>query len=307
MKTSPFNLRIVLATLGFSLLAFISFSQELNEEIALDSKASGWNPNALYVQFGGVEGGRYTTDFNLIKQFIDIRNMPGVQENDFYNMGYYSIGMGSGVQLMISHPTRKKQVGRVAFDWRYGLFAGEQQIAYAQFNEQNTFAFDTLTSAATGQEFIVDSVSARDWNVSVHNMMIGLKTEYIGRVLTKRRAEFYLGVGVSAGILTNAVTEYNYTESYFTEMRGGGNFNEYDGEEKENIHYSFRQSNGNGWLTSLNVPAGVSVNLGKKREFWKKLYLNWELAPSVTMLGTPEGGVIVSSGFNFVSGLRINL
>jgi hypothetical protein len=222
-------------------------------------------------------------------------------------MGYYSIGMGSGVQLMISHPAKKAQVGRVAFDWRYGIFAGEQQIAYAQFNEQNTFAFDTLTSAATGQEFIVDSVSARDWNVSVHNMMIGLKTEYIGRVLTKRRAEFYLGVGLSAGILTNAVSEYNYTESYFTEMRDGGFFSEYDGEKKENIHYSFRQSNGNGWLTSLNVPAGVSVNLGKKREFWKKLYLNWELAPSITLLSTPEGGAIVSSGFNFVSGLRINL
>lgn len=298
------NILVMCAFMGFSAQGF---TQEMNEEVAYVSGSSGWNPNALYVQFGGIEGGRYTTDFNLIKRFIDIENMPGVLESDFNNLGYYSIGMGGGIQVMVSHPSRKAQVGRVAFDWRYGVFGGEQQLAYAGFNEQDSFAYDTLVSAATQQEFIIDSTMARDWSVSARTTMIGIKTEYIGRVISKRRAEFYLGVGLSAGLLTNGSTEYRYSESYFTEVRGEGYFGGYDNEPKEGVNYSIKQSNGVGWLASLNVPAGVSINLGKKREFWKRLYLNYELAPSLTLLSTRDGGTIVSSGFNFVSGLRINL
>lgn len=298
------NILVMCAFMGFSAHGF---AQEMNEEVAYVSNSSGWNPNALYVQFGGIEGGRYTTDFNLIKRFIDIEKMPGVLESDFNNLGYYSIGMGGGVQVMLSHPSRKGQVGRVAFDWRYGVFGGDQQLAYAEFNEQDSFAYDTLVSAATQQEFIIDSTMARDWSVSARTTMIGIKTEYIGRVISKRRAEFYLGVGLSAGLLTNGSTEYRYSESYFTEVRGEGYFGGYDNEPKEGVNYSIKQSNGVGWLASLNVPAGVSINLGKKREFWKRLYLNYELAPSLTLLSTRDGGTIVSSGFNFVSGLRINL
>jgi hypothetical protein len=282
-------------------------SQDFNDEVALESPRSGWHPNALYVQFGGVEGGRYISDFNLIKGFIDIENMPGVQQSDFKNMGYYSIGMGSGMQMLMSHPSNRPQIGRVTFDWRYGIFGGSQQIAYAEFNEQDTFSFDTLVSVATGEEFLVDSVVARDWRVSSQNVMIGLKTEYIARFLTKRRAEFYLGAGLAFGLLTNATTEYDYWENYYTQMRDGRTFNDYDLEGRESLHYSYRQVNGNGWLASLNVPAGVSINLGKKREFWKKLYLNFEMAPSITLLSTLEGGSALSSGFNFVSGLRINI
>lgn len=298
------NIFFICAFAGF---AVQGFTQEMNEEVAYVSGSSGWNPNALYVQFGGIEGGRYTTDFNLIKRFIDIENMPGVLESDFNNLGYYSIGMGGGIQVMVSHPSRKAQVGRVAFDWRYGVFGGDQQLAYAEFNEQDSFAYDTLVSVATQQEFIIDSVMGRDWSVSARTTMIGIKTEYIGRVISKRRAEFYLGVGLSAGLLTNGSTEYRYSESYFTEVRGEGYFGGYDNEPKEGVNYSIKQSNGVGWLASLNVPAGVSINLGKKREFWKRLYLNYELAPSLTLLSTRDGGTIVSSGFNFVSGLRINL
>ena len=307
MKMYRMNLRRVLAFSCIYIFCFSSSAQELNEGIDINSGYRTWKPNALYVQFGGVEGGRYTNDFNLIERFIDIRNMPGVRENDFYNMDYYSVGMGSGMQVMISNPSRKVQVARDAFDWRYGFFFGEQQLAYAAFNDQITFAFDTLTSGSTGQTFAIDSVIARNWNVSVNNRMIGLKTEYIGRFLTKRRAEFYLGIGVSAAILTSAITKFEYSESYYTEIRDAGIFDEYDLERKENIYYSYRRANGNGWLASLNIPAGVSINLGKKREFWKKLYLNFEAAPSITLLSTPEGGTTVSSGFNFVSGLRINL
>lgn len=307
MRMYQQNWRRVFTLSCICILSFCSSAQELNEGIDMNLGSRTWNPNALYVQFGAVEGGRYTTDFNLIEKFIDIRNMPGVRENDFYNMRYYSIGMASGVQLMISHLSTRGQVGRDAFDWRYGFFAGEQQLAYAEFSNQSTFTFDTLTSGSTGQRFPIDSVIARNWNVSVRNKMVGLKTEYIARFLTKRRAEFYLGIGISAGILTSAITEFEYKELYYTEFRDAGVFNEYDLDKKENIYYSFRQANGNGWLAGLNIPAGVSINLGKKREFWKKLYLNWELAPSITLLSTPEGGSIVSSGFNFVSGLRINL
>lgn len=307
MKKGHFVSKYIFIMCAFLGLSSHVISQELNEEVAYVSSSSRWNPNALYVQFGGVEGGRYTTDFNLIKRFIDIENMPGVQESDFNNMGYYSLGMGGGMQVMLSHPSRKGQVGRVAFDWRYGVFGGQQQLAYAEFNEQNTFAYDTLVSSATQQEFFIDSIMARDWSVSAQAMMIGVKTEYIGRVMSRRRAEFYLGIGVSAGLLTNASTEYRYSESYYTEMRDGGYFGGYDDEPTEGVNYSIKQSNGLGWLASLNVPAGVSINLGKKREFWKRLYLNYELAPSLTLMTTRDGGTIVSSGFNFVSGLRINL
>lgn len=307
MKKGHFVWKNIFFVCAFLGLSSQGIAQEMNEEVAYLSNSNGWNPNALYVQFGGIEGGRYTTDFNLIKRFIDIEKMPGVLESDFNNLDYYSIGMGGGMQVMVSHPSRKGQVGRVAFDWRYGIFGGEQQLAYAGFNEQDSFAFDTLVSIATQQEFIVDSLMVRNWSVSARTTMIGIKTEYIGRVISKRRAEFYLGIGLSAGLLTNGSTDYNYTESYYTEVRDEGYFGGYDSEPKESIRYSIKQSNGIGWLTSLNVPAGVSINLGKKREFWKRLYLNYELAPSLTLMSTRDGGTIVSSGFNFVSGLRINL
>ncbi|MFM1999570.1 MAG: hypothetical protein RL204_1517 [Bacteroidota bacterium] len=307
MNKGHFVSKYIFIMCAFLGLTSHGFSQEMNEEVAYVSSSSGWNPNALYVQFGGIEGGRYTTDFNLIKRFIDIENMPGVLESDFNNLGYYSIGMGGGVQVMLSHPSRRGQVGRVAFDWRYGVFGGDQQLAYTEFNEQNSFAYDTLVSVATQQEFIIDSVMARDWSVSARTTMIGVKTEYIGRVISRRRAEFYLGIGLSAGLLTNGSTEYRYSESYFTEVRGEGYFGGYDNEPKEGVNYSIKQANGVGWLASFNVPAGVSINLGKKRDFWKRLYLNYELAPSLTLMSTRDGGTIVSSGFNFVSGLRINL
>jgi hypothetical protein len=295
--------------LGFMMIciSFCGYTQELNEEIANPTHPNGWNPNSLYVQFGGVEGGRYTSDFNLIKRFIDLENMPGILESDFYNLDYYSIGMGKGVQVMISHPSKRGQIGRVAFDWRYGFFGGDQQLAYADFDEENRFAYDTLNSVATEQQFIVDSVMSRYWSVSARTTMVGGKAEYIGRVISKRRAEFYLGIGISAGLLTNSSTEYRYSEVYYTEVRDGGFFGGYDDEPKDGVNYSVKQANGTGWMTSLNVPAGVSINLGKKRDFWKRLYLNYELAPSITYMSTRDGGAILSSGFNFVSGLRINL
>jgi|GEM_PF-2999121 len=96
---------------------------------------------------------------------------------------------------------------------RFGAIYQSQTTAADFWNTlSSSSTFDTLTSSATGEIFLVDSVQNSTFLVSTNLSYIGLDHSLIYQTQHKR-FNAYAGLGLSALVSVNARTQINYKSS----------------------------------------------------------------------------------------------
>ncbi len=175
------------------------------------------------------------------------------------------------------------------------------------FNQSQNKRYDTLTSSQ-GQVIYRDSVVNRSLNMNYRSQQLRLDASLIFRTNPEARWSLYTGVGITAGVSLNSTTDISYYSF--------GGLSDYDintpGNYYSNYHYSgsiqtktehYRNSSSIG--VSAYVPMGVDFRLGRKREFWKRTHLFYEVRPGVSMTSISEVGNFTNATIQQGLGLRV--
>jgi hypothetical protein len=166
--------------------------------------------------------------------------------------------------------------------------------------------YDTLISTQTGDAYYVDSVDAKNLNMSYTADQLRLDGSLIFRTDPAARWSLHAGIGLSAGMSMNAQTEIlymhkKYTEMQFVEFSNGDGFYDTDNFESEN----FRNKPSFGF--SAYVPMGIDFRMGNKREFWKHTHLFYEMGPGVNVTVIPEMRTLTNMSLRHGFGLRVSI
>lgn len=151
------------------------------------------------------------------------------------------------------------------------------------YRDSEVFPYDTLTSGQTGQVLYVDSIKTTNFTMNHESEQIRFHASLLFRYKPEARWSLYGGAGVSAGTIINAQTQiyYNYTEytnySYTSSSPSPNN---------ESKSESF--NNKSGVTFSSFVTAGLDFRLGKKREFWQRFHICYEIRPMIDYMNIPE-------------------
>lgn len=231
------------------------------------------------------------------------QNMAGYQEN-FYS--YLETTGNFGVLVGMQLRDKSGQAYRSNPTLRAGFQCGSGVYFSAGKYMESTSIVDTLISQQTGQMYFVDSINTRSYSASYYSQQLRLDVSLLFGASSEARWSLYGGLGLTAGISLNAVSEISYGE--FAAQRiaiGQGN---------SSVRYSNQRvldSKSEQFKNKANtafcgyVPLGVDFRIGKRRPFWKQVHLIYEIRPALTITNIPELGVYPEAQLLQQFGLKV--
>jgi len=263
------------------------------------------NIQNVYIQTGGMFF--HHNSYGSLADFKTLAPQSIMLKNDFSEYSYYfdpttPVGMFS-VMLGIKFSDKQKSSYKANPQLRLG-FTYYSGLGFTGNSEKSTYyPFDTLTSAQTGQTIITDSVKTSCYYMDYTSDQLRFDGSLIYSTNQKSRVSLYAGIGVTAGFAINANTNIYYTERIYVEDYG---FN-YPYSNELNSHQTESFINKKGFGFSAYIPLGIDFRLGKKREFWKRLHLNYEIRPGINMVNIPELRTIADANISHEIGLRVSI
>ncbi len=163
---------------------------------------------------------------------------------------------------------------------------------------ETTSIYDTLTSIKTGQKIYAKAKNVDEYAMKNTYEQLRLDVSYLLKAKLGKRFSFYSGIGATAGVSFNNVTEIEHNNHMI-----------YDG-YKDNTFTTGTEAfqNKNAGAYSAYIPLGLNLRLGGNRcEFFKRISIFAESRPTVNFINIPE-----LKSYTFVSlqngiGLRVKL
>jgi hypothetical protein len=136
--------------------------------------------------------------------------------------------------------------------------------------------------------------------MSYSAQQLRLESSVIIRTNPAKRWSIYAGAGMSFGVSYKAETYINYF-AYSSNSAYNANYDYASNVQSSSEHFRNKMS----ISTSLFVPMGIDFRIGKKREFWKRLHLYYEMKPSLTVTSIPE--LRTSTQVNMINTLGLKI
>jgi hypothetical protein len=174
------------------------------------------------------------------------------------------------------------------------LYQGAGMVSSFYHETLNSGTFDTLTSAATGETFMVDSTRRETYFVDTRMEHIGLDVSMVFNT-HYQRLNFFGGFGISGSASLNSKTFVSHVA--MTEF------------EQDYATYTLQQNNvfeteifkhKSTFQGQLYIPMGIDLTLGKKRPVFTHTSLHLELRPALKLQQIPNSSLqasVVSSSF----------
>jgi len=210
------------------------------------------------------------------------------------------------VMLGIQFGDKQKTTYKNNPQLRLGITYSSGTILSGSLYNQERKAYDTLTSAQTGQSVYIDSVITKNLGMNYSSDQLRLDGSMIFRTNPEARWSLFTGIGITAGISINASTQIHYSKFDRTENRQPNNnyyYSYYFGGNWETE--TFKNKNNFGFSTY--IPLGIDFRLGNKREFWKRTHIYYELRPSINVTYIPELQSITNTCLQNGLGLKVSL
>lgn len=224
-------------------------------------------------RFGVMDFKRLAPNSELLAQ--DLSSFYG--NNDFFD-NFPNSSNYTSIQLGLTFHSKPNPL------WRIGISHVVLGDISKDFSRYTTLPYDTLTSSQTGEQYFLDSIYDEGLSMRYSAQQLRLETSLIFRTDPLKRWSLYAGVGMTFGISYMATTTIDYRIS---SSLSSSNFQSYystnDYQEKQ--EYFMNETN---WSSSFFIPMGVDFCLGKKREFWKRMHVYYEMKPSITYTSIPE-------------------
>jgi hypothetical protein len=186
--------------------------------------------------------------------------------------------------------------------WNLNRFSGP----ISNYSRTTYTPFDTLQSAQTGTEYILDSAKYEHYGMSYRSSQLGLDAALIFQSSDKYRWGMHAGVGLSAAFAVNAETRVVYHQDRYVVTSDGTEFgpSTFDVNESEtSTTETFK--NKTGYTIGAYIPIGFDFRVGKNREFWKHVHLYLETRPGVYLTSIPELKTYTNLGLTGAFGLKV--
>lgn len=160
------------------------------------------------------------------------------------------------------------------------------------------YAYDTLTSSQTGEQYYLDSTISKSVYMDQSAEQLALDASLLFRTDPEARWSLQGGVGLMLGFSFNSSTRLSYNE-YTTVPYGNSTQTGSNGSQFEHFR------NENYLSTALYLPFGVDFRIGKKRAFWNRIHLFYELRPTLSIAAIPEWNSLTQ--FNLKQGIGVKI
>lgn len=173
--------------------------------------------------------------------------------------------------------------------------------------KQDRKPYDTLTSTQTGQTVYIDSVTSKNYSMNYSSEQLRFDGSLIFRTNSEARWSLFTGIGITAGLSIEANTHIYYSNYSRTETRNAnGNTSSSYGYSSSNDNKTEKYRNKTNFGASTYIPMGIDFRIGKKREFWKRTHLFYELRPGINITSIPELRTITNASIQHGLGLRVS-
>jgi hypothetical protein len=224
--------------------------------------------------------------------------MNGYSSNNAFNLSSNTMFcMTMGIKFRNKQKTTYKESQTLRLGLSYFTSTSLVGGMYKTTNKPH----DTLISNQTGQVIYLDSTISQNFGMNYTSQQLRLDASMIFRMNSTGRWSLYTGIGATAGTSINARTEIYYS-SYATETQSGNNSHFYQSTGTFTLE-NIRQKNNLGF--SAYVPLGLDFRLGRKREFWKRSHLFYEIRPGINMTSIPGLRTIVNVCAQHGIGFRV--
>lgn len=210
------------------------------------------------------------------------------------------------VMLGIQFSDKQKKAYKTNPLLRLGIsyFSGTSLTSSLYKDERKPY--DTLTSTQTGQTVYRDSITTKSYSMNHSSEQLRFDGSLIFRTNTEARWSLFTGIGITAGLSINANTDIDYITYSRIETRDqNGNTSPSSSSDNFKIKTE-RYSSKNNFGLSAYIPMGVDFRIGKKREFWKRTHLFFELRPGINSTSIPELRTITNASMQYGLGLKVS-
>jgi hypothetical protein len=239
------------------------------------------------------------------------------QDFSGYTGSPFSSGFGFGmnttnqVTMMIGMNFSDKEKTKIKGNphLRVGLSYRGGSLISGNLYRTDRFSFDTLTSSG-GTAYTVDSVFNNNYNMSYSTQQLHLDASLIFRTSPERRASLFGGIGVMAGMGINSRTTVDYNQSRGTLVNYPSYQTDNFGMYVTNGDMTYASEtirNKSVFGMNVYVPMGLDLRLCNRNEFWKRVHLSLEMRPGLSLISSPELGLLTSFTSFHGLGLKIFL
>lgn len=172
------------------------------------------------------------------------------------------------------------------------------------YSKEDAFPYDTLTSSATGDIYLIDSVFNSSYSMNYNSSDLGLSFSADFSTNNENRVTLFAGVGISASLSTlteTTVNRYEYSTMSYDETPEYWISSGFDDSSEEFESFS----NKTFAHFSAGIPLGIDFRLGKDNEFWRQLHFVYEIRPVLNIVSIPELKTYTGTGVSNMFGLKV--
>lgn len=188
---------------------------------------------------------------------------------------------------------------------RLGVLYGSGPSLGGTFSRTTYTPYDTLTSAQTGEQFVIDSVNHSEYRVRYRAERLGLNGSLIWR--RPGRWSLYGGAGIMGGVIMNAQTTVTHEVDTYTDGGSEPAWNNGDRRFQDTPEEQESFRNDTGWWLGAYVPLGLDWRAATVSTFWSRVHFCYELRPQLVMQCIPELPSATGAGMQAVFLARVEL
>lgn len=212
------------------------------------------------------------------------------------------LGVYLGLRLGDEKKTGFLQSPVLRLGWNFNRMSGPT----ANFSRTTYTSFDTLQSAQTGTEYVLDSANTEHYDMSYRSSQLGLDAALIFQTSDKYRLGVHAGVGLSAAFAINSETQVTYHQDEYVVTSDGSAFGPSTfGVDNTETMTSETFKNKGGYTIGAYIPIGFDYRVGKNREFWKHFHLYLETRPGIYISSIPELKTTANLGLAGAFGMKV--
>lgn len=185
---------------------------------------------------------------------------------------------------------------------RLGVQYAGGRVGGLRYDREVHVPYDTLVSAVTGAQYIVDSVAWSRYSMDHRAERIGVDASLIFRTAGRSRWSLHGGVGLGFGAMVNARTSVEHALG----SRVGHPDTSWREDDRDTVVVEDHRNAGASWFAAA-ANFGLGFRLARKGDFLRRMDLFGEFRPQMLVtVGDALGGTVRFGG-QWMFGLRVRL
>ena len=237
----------------------------------------------------------------------DYQSMAGNSDlllNNFYGYTRSNAGVAADLGFGVQGSFRLMKEGEVRANrrLRLGLAGGMSEVADGSYFKNWHTTGDSIYNSSGVVIGYVDSLHNSSYNAHYTGNFLRFDGSMIWSTDELRRVSAYMGAGISAGVVFNAQTTVNHWEDISVRYKYDNASTSMGSVNKAREMELFKSAGG--FYSSIYIPIGLNLRLGKVNPFWSHAHFCSEWRPSIVFQNYASTGMKTVFGISHTWGIR---